>query len=143
MQWFCGMPEALKATVSTLTLKDEIEVEDTAAVLCSGKNGGNFTFYATNGSVKDCPVELTIRADGEWIKLMPRYAVAGGVLTSFEENRHTYGKECYGSGHEALIADLYDCLRTGRKFAIDGEEGAKVIRMILAVYRSGGETVTV
>ena len=143
MQWFCGMPETLRATVSTLTLKDEIEVEDTATVLCSGKDGGSFTFYATNGSVKDCPVELTLRADGEWIKLMPRYAVVGGALTSFEEKRHTYGKECYGSGHEALIADFSDCLRTGRKFAIDGAEGAKVIRMILAVYRSGGETVTV
>lgn len=143
LQWLCGMPEEVKASISTLTLKDEIEVEDTATVLCTGENGGCFTFYASNGSAKDCPVEITLRADGEWIKLMPKYTVIGNRFTSFEENHHVYGKACYGSGHEALIADFYDCIKTGRRFGIDGTEGAKVVRMILAAYRSGGKAVKV
>lgn len=141
LQWLCGMPEEITASISTLTLKNEIEVEDTATVLCRG--GGNFTFYASNGSPKDCPVEITIRADGELIKLMPKYTVIGNHFTSFEEKHHALGKACYGSGHEALISDFYDCIETGRKFAIDGAEGAKVIRMILAAYRSGGNPVKV
>lgn len=143
MQWLCGMPETITASTSNLTLKNTIEVEDTAAVLCRGEKGGNFTFYASNGSVKDCPVEITVRADGEWIKLMPRYAVIGNEFHSFEEKHRSQGKACYGSGHEALISDYYDCIKTGRKFPIDGAEGAKVIRLILAVYKSQGNSVKV
>lgn len=143
LQWLCGMPETLSSTVSNLTLKGKIEVEDTATLLCRGKNGGNFTFYASNGSIKSCPVELSIRADGEWIKVMPRYAVIGQDLHFFEEKHEARGKACYGSGHEALIADYYDCIETGRHFEIDGEEGAKVVRMILAAYRSRGSFVEV
>ena len=53
------------------------------------------------------------------------------------------GKACYGNGHEALIADFYDCIATGRHFELDGAEGAKVVRMILAAYESNGEQVKV
>ncbi len=141
MQWFCGMPDSLVATVSNLTLKDDIEVEDTATLLCSG--GANFNFYATIGTTRDCPVEISLRADGEWIKIMPKYTVMGERLTSYKDARHAWGKECYGSGHEALLADFYDCVATGRPFAIDGEEGAKVIKLILAAYRSRGAQVSI
>jgi predicted dehydrogenase len=141
LAWLCGMPDTVTATCSNLTLSDAIEVEDTATVLCKGQNGGNFTFYATNGSVKDCPVELTLCADGEWIKLMPKYAVIGSEITVFEEKYQSYGKACYGSGHEALISDYYAHIKEGRKFPIDGAEGAKVIRLILAVYKSQGKPV--
>ena len=53
------------------------------------------------------------------------------------------GKACYGKGHEALIADFYDCVATGRPFALNGKEGAKVVRMILAAYASCGEKISV
>ncbi|MBO5269218.1 MAG: Gfo/Idh/MocA family oxidoreductase, partial [Clostridia bacterium] len=142
LQWFCGMPDTLTASTANLTLDGKIEVEDTATVLCRGENGGNFTFTATNGNVKDCPVEISIRADGEWIKLMPKYVVVGDELHLFKDRHHMLGKTCYGSGHEVLIADFYDCIKTGRKFPIDGTEASKVIRLILAVYGSHGKTVT-
>jgi predicted dehydrogenase len=86
-------------------------------------------------------VELTLCADGEWIKLMPKYAVIGSEITVFEEKYQSYGKACYGSGHEALISDYYAHIKEGRKFPIDGAEGAKVIRLILAVYKSQGKPV--
>lgn len=142
LQWMCGMPETLTAQVSNLTLKDVIEVEDTASVLCRGNGKGNFTFYASNGSTKSCPVEITLCVEKETIKLMPKYVVIGDKFYPFEETRRALGKACYGSGHEALIADYYDCIKAGRKFPIDGEEGAKVVRLILAAYRSAGSPVT-
>jgi len=141
MQWLCGMPEAITASISNLTLQEKIEVEDTAAVLCRGENGGNFTFYASNGSAKTCPVEVTLCIGKEIVKLMPHYVVIGNTLHTFEEKRRVLGKDCYGSGHEALIADYYDCIETGRHFEIDGAESAKVVRMILAAYRSQGNLV--
>jgi len=139
MQWFCGMPKKLTAQISNLTLKDVIEVEDTASIICS--DGADFNFYASIGTSRDCPVEITLRADNEWIKIMPRYTVIGGRFEEYTDSRCMYGKECYGSGHEALIADFYDCVASGRKFAIDGEEGAKVIKLILSAYRSEGKIV--
>ena len=141
MQWLCGMPERLTATVSNLTLRHAIEVEDTASILCSGDS--SFNFYASIGTVRDCPVEITLRADGEWIKIMPKYTVFGNRIECYEETRHMRGKECYGSGHEALISDFYNCISTGRKFTIDGAEGAKVVKLILAAYASGGEWVEI
>ena len=143
LQWMCGMPETLTAETSNLSLKGVIEVEDTATLLCRGTGSGNFTLYATNGSAKSCPVEITLSVGRETVKLMPKYVVIGEKLYPFAETRRLLGKECYGSGHEALIADYYDCIGTGRKFPIDGAEGAKVVRLILKAYESAGKPVSI
>jgi predicted dehydrogenase len=143
VQWFVGMPEQLRASISCMTLSDNIEVEDTAVIL-AGKPNQGFTFYATNGGATDCPVELTVRADGEWIKVMPKDVLYGNRHEHYEEGAMALGKACYGSSHGALIADFYDCAATGRHFAIDGAEASKVVRLVLAAYRSQGnpENVT-
>ncbi len=138
VQWLVGMPEQLRASISCMTLSDAIEVEDTAVILAGEHNRG-FTFYATNGGATDCPVELTIRADGEWIKVMPRDVLYGNRHEHYEDVAVALGKACYGSSHGALIADFYDCIANGRRFSIDGYEAAKVVRLILASYRSQGK----
>lgn len=141
-QWLIGMPESLQATVTCMTLADSIEVEDTAVIL-AGEKGNGFTFYATNGGPGDCPVELTICADGEWIKVMPRDVLYGNRHEHYDEVARALGKDCYGSGHAALIADFYDCVATGRHFAIDPREAAKAVRLVLAAYRSEGKPTAV
>lgn len=60
-----------------------------------------------------------------------------------EEIRENAGKKCYGNGHAALIADFYGCAETGRKFSVDGEESAKTMRLVFAVYRSENRRVSV
>lgn len=137
VQWLVGMPDTLRASISCMTLLDEIEVEDTAVILAGEKNNG-FTFYATNGGPADCPVEITVRADGEWIKLMPQDVLIGKEHIHFDDTAQALGKTCYGSGHAALIADFYDCVASGRRFPIDAREAAKVVRLVLAAYRSQG-----
>lgn len=143
VQWLVGMPEQLCASISCMTLSDAIEVEDSAMILAGTPERG-FTFYATNGGSTDCPVELTICADGEWIKIMPRDVLYGDRHEHYDEGAVALGKACYGSGHGALIADYYDCVATGRRFEIDGAEASKVVRLVLAAYRSQGkyESVT-
>lgn len=142
VQWLIGMPETLQGQISCMTLSDEIEVEDTAVILAGERNHG-FTFYATNGGPTDCPVEITIKADGEWIKLMPKDVIYGARHEHYEDVAHALGKACYGSGHGALIADFYDCVATGRHFEIDAKEAAKVVRLVLATYRSQGKPETI
>ncbi len=139
--WLCGEPDELVASVSNLTLSDSIEVEDTATILCGGKS--NFVFNASNGSATDTPVELTLFVDNTTVKVMPRQVLVGTELHGFADNYASLGKACYGSGHEALIADFYDCVSSRRHFAIDGAEGAKVIKVILATYASKGKKMEI
>ena len=42
-----------------------------------------------------------------------------------------------------MIADFYSCVSRGEKFWINGEEGAKVVKLILAVYESNGKEVKI
>ena len=65
-----------------------------------------------------------------------------GKARSFANSTY-YGKACYGMGHAPLIADFYDCVKTGRKFAIDGKEGAKALRIVLAAYDSDGQRIKI
>ena len=58
---------------------------------------------------------------------------------NYDSDRNYFGKCDYGRGHDSLFKDYYDCLASGEKFWINGEEGAKVIRLILAVYESNGK----
>jgi predicted dehydrogenase len=42
-----------------------------------------------------------------------------------------------------LITDFYDCIASGRRFAIDGSEGAKVVKVILGAYESQGKKIEI
>ncbi len=141
--WLCGEPKSVMASMTALTLKGEIEVEDTAVVVCSG--GADFTLFATNSSAVNMPVELTLAAGGKIIKVLPHEVVVGGESKTFvhDDIFVSGSKACYGNGHEALVADYYRCIEDGRDFWINGEEGAKVVRLILAAYKSNGERVDV
>jgi predicted dehydrogenase len=75
--------------------------------------------------------------DSDADKRLDSYVVINEKIVSFEALAPSkYGKVCYGSGHEPLIAHFYDCIAEGKPFPINGEEGAKVVRLILAAYRS-------
>ena len=50
LQWFCGMPKTVKAHVCNFSLKNVIDVEDSAFGLFTLENGGNFVLFATNTS---------------------------------------------------------------------------------------------
>ncbi len=141
LQWFCGEPQYASATVSNLTLQNEIEVEDTASALYTGN--ANFSFFATNGSRANYEPEVTLHTDKQTIRIFPDYVIIDGELRRFERGIRTYGKNCYGSGHEFLFAHFYNCLQTGEPFPINGEEGAKVVKMILAAYASNGNKITI
>ena len=141
----CGDPEDVTATAVNMTLKNEIEVEDTIFARYTGNVP--FTFLGTNVSAADLPVEIAFRlSDGTALTLLPSTFLINGVpVPSATVRQAAHGKECYGSGHEALIADFYRCVAEGDHFPIDGREGARVIRLILASYASAanGETVKI
>lgn len=141
LQYFCGEPNQVVASVSNLTLQNAIEVEDTASALYSGK--ANFTFFATNGSHKDYMPEVMLYTKDGYMRVMGDYVLHNDELKHFDSRTRVYGKGCYGTGHGGLFAHFYGCIERGEKFPIDGTEGSKVIKMILAAYESNGNTVDV
>ncbi len=147
LQWFLGMPDYASAITGSLKLKDVIEVEDTACATFFGER--DFQFFATNCASTDFPIEVTIKTQKDIIRLYPDSVILNGKSVELEKTQELcecdkpYGKACYGVGHAALIADFYDCVKTGRKFEIDGAEGLKVVKLIHAVYESKGEKIKI
>ena len=141
IQWFSGMPEYVTASISNLTLKDNIEVEDTAFAIYSGAS--DFTFFATVGSLKDFDVEITVRTNKEKIKILRNMVMIDDKIVSLDSEDLVYGKLCYGSGHKRLISDFYDCVENNRDFSINGTEGSKVVKLIFGAYRSNGKKVKI
>lgn len=137
MQWLCGMPKAVSASVGNLSLKGIIETEDTASLYCEGTN--DFTFFATNAGKADMPAEMEFMLDnGETLNVFPDKLLINGEKAIGEDLACENRKNCYGNGHEKLIKSFYSCVADKRRFEIDGEEGSKAVKIILAAYASGG-----
>ena len=142
MQWFCGMPNSVLGRVENFSLKDVIDVEDTATLLCEGN--ARFTFFATNTGGSDMPTEIRLTlSNGENVVAYPDKLYVNGKMVTEEDMRFVLGKCCYGNGHEKLIADFYNCIKHGQPFSIDGEEASKVVKMIFAAYESNGEKINI
>lgn len=138
--WLCGEPQAVAAMNANLTLQDKIEVEDTVALRCFGEVP--YSFFATVGTGESFPVTLQFRlAGGERLLALPKTVLLDGAVISTGTSSCTLGKECYGDGHLRLFADYYSCLATGKRFAVDGAEAAKVVRLILRAYKSKGNVM--
>ena len=139
--WYCGDPESVTARGDNFTLRGEIGVEDTLSAVCGGPHP--FTFFATNGGGVDMPPEIRLRlSGGEALTVFPDGILQDGAYRGFREPLRISGaKECYGGGHALLVDEFYRCIAAGKPFPIDGAEGARVIKVILAAYESRGETV--
>lgn len=142
MQWFCGMPSSVVAQTGNFSLKNVIEVEDTASIFCIGKQ--NFNFFATNAGGCDMDTQIFLKlTNGDEIVVYPQTLFINGNKVCNEEIEKYVGKCCYGNGHGKLFADFYKSIRLNEKFAIDGEESAKVVEIILSAYKSNGRIVKI
>ena len=92
--------------------------------------------------ISSCPVELQLKLEGgDRILALPKTVLLNGEVVSTGEVTCTLGKDCYGDGHLRLFCDYYRALERGEKFAIDGREAAKVMRVILRAYQSHGKVL--
>ncbi len=141
MQWLMGMPEYCTATTENFSLKDEIEVEDSAMASFIGNS--NFTFFATNASYDGFSIEVNLIVDGKIMKITQNKVEFDGKAVAIETTERVLAKGCYGVGHEGLIQDFYSCVDKGEKFKIDGKEASKVMKLIFAIYQSKGKKIKI
>ena len=141
----CGMPTHVTAQIDNWHLKNVIEVEDTASARFETEGGMPINFYATTGAGASLPISVQLMlADKRKISAQNHFLLVNDELISVDvKNKDLLGKEVWGSEHAELIADFYGCVKRGEPFPIDAEEGGKVIRLILAMYRSNGQRVAI
>ena len=144
IEYIAGGCKRLTAHTATDHLKDLIEVEDTAYILMELESGVNALIFATTAFSDNSPVfiefnldDAVFRIEGE---MLYKIGKDGKTEILCKKNPETFsGKSYWGHGHKAIIRDFYDCLRTGRKFAIDAHEGGKALKTVAAAYKSAKE----
>ena len=143
LQWICGKPISVLAHVSNNSLKDTIEVEDTAFAIFGLENGGNFVLHATNASKFSFPVYLAFRSENDTVELSAENLIINGKCITKSNGQPIFGKDEWGSGHAILIKKYYNCLKNGEKFDIDFYEAKNAVELILKMYESHGNEIKV
>lgn len=143
LQWFCGMPESVVAHCSNNSLKNVIDVEDTAFGRFTLKNGGNFIINATNSAASCFPIVLMFQSKTDAVELSGDNLIVNGKFVTKSDGAPIFGKEEWGVGHDKLIREFYNCLENGKKFPIDFYEASKTVKLILKMYQSNGEKVNI
>ncbi len=141
--WMCGMPKSVTAYTSNVSLKNVVEVEDTAFGLFKLENGGTFVVNATNSASFSFPVYYTFKADNDVIQVSDNNIIINGEFLTTKDNEVAVGKDVWGASHTRLIKHFYECVKSGEKFPIDFYEASKVIKLILAMYKSNGEEIEI
>lgn len=143
LQWFCGMPETVIAHCSNNSLKNVIDVEDTAFGCFTLKNGGNFIINATNSAASCFPIIIMFQSKTDAVELSGDNLIVNGKFVTKSDGATIFGKEEWGVGHDKLIKEFYNCLENGKKFPIDFYEASKTVKLILKMYQSNGEKVNI
>ena len=138
----CGGFDHVTENNFNMSLQTTIEAEDSACALLE-KGGLRCNLFATVSAGADFPAEIKLMTDKGLLSFTCERVEDGNRIMREEEIRENAGKKCYGNGHAALIADFYGCAETGRKFSVDGEESAKTMRLVFAVYRSENRRISV
>ncbi|MBQ8431313.1 MAG: Gfo/Idh/MocA family oxidoreductase [Clostridia bacterium] len=143
LQWICGMPERVVAHIANDHLPGVIEVEDTAVAHFSCPNGSSFHFFATTACGATFPAHLRFYLNSKKkLHAEASQLILDGEVLFSKSSGDAHGKAVWGAGHTLLISDFYRCIGEGIPFPIHGEEAAKVIRLILAMYGSNGAPIS-
>ena len=144
LQWICGFPTHVTAHIFNDCLKDVIEVEDTATAVFETPNNCKINFFATTAAGADFPVAIQVKLDnGTLLQSENEQLTCNYEWIPSVTSQQTLGKTVWGTGHKRLIQDFYTCISENRHFPIDFEEGSKVIRLILSMYRSNGNRIAI
>lgn len=153
LQWIAGDIEAVAGSYANLTHQRSIETEDTVSAAVRFRNGALGTVVATSSSHVKWEPSMEFHGTAGLIELRHGrlhrvdFADAGlgrRVATELTEDAaddeaHLPGKEYYGGGHPAQIADFVDAIRRRRSPFIPAAEARRAVDVVLAAYRSHRE----
>jgi UDP-N-acetyl-2-amino-2-deoxyglucuronate dehydrogenase len=144
---FLGKPVAAEATLSNHSLKGVIEVEDTLEAYLSFASGAKATFFATNTFCQDAPVFVELVCEQAVFRMEETE-----VTCTWKDGRKEHisfpqpavaGKAYWGASHAVCIKDFYDAIEENRPYQNDIASVRDTAELMLAVYRSGREKISV
>lgn len=140
--YLIGKPLWTDAGMQNHHLKGIIEVEDTMEALVRFADS-SAVFYATTAYCTDRPPLIELACENMTIRMedpdVTIYYKDGRVERPQLNVDTPLGKSCWGSSHQACIADFYRTLQDGGRFAQDLEGVLDTVRLMLAVYESARE----
>ncbi len=139
--YLIGAPCSVVATTANLQHQSSIDTEDVVAASYQCDNC-EFTLFGTTNALMDKPAEIKIQAKDSRLWMVGNCLELNGEVT-FENSRRLRGKNVWGNGHQALIADFYQSIANGTPFAVNFDEAATTHRAVFATYRSKGRRVEI
>lgn len=139
LQWFCGMPTSVIGHTACDTLKDIIDVEETAFGIFNLRNGGRFILSATNSNTTSFPIIIMLHSKNDNVVIVDDNIIINGRFVTKSDGLPLFGKEVWGVGHIILIKEFYSALTEGREFDLNFEEAEKVVKLLLGLYESEGK----
>ena len=140
---YMGKPLSLSATTANHHLKGVIEVEDTCELFLRFENGGIGNFYATNSYVSNASIIMELTFPGHAVSFIGDKVYDNGEPVALAvNNAQTVGKSYWGKSHEILISRFYSAVEKDEPTPVSLSSGALSLSVLLAAYRSHGETVT-
>lgn len=148
LRFLFGNVKQLAATSANLTHQGIIEVEDTAAFVAEFASGLFVTVNATNSAAAKWRSALTICGTEAQVEIIDEKLAYldgndAGNLAEIrkileEENRDNtiHGKNYYGTGHTAQLADFIAAIREKRTPGVTLKEAANSAALVHAVYAS-------
>jgi len=137
LQWLVGDIADVRGHTATRVLSEDIEVEDTAEMILTHKNGARSVFYATLANVVNSPVMIDIHTEAATLSLREDLTVKyadGRSQTVAERLTPSAGRDYWGVSHELLIRDFYARLDDPEPFWISPAEAAKSLNAIQHLY---------
>lgn len=153
LRWMMG-DEVVEVVGMTDRLNhDYIQAEDMGIALIRFKNGA---YGIVEGTTDIYPQNLeetlylfgekgTVKAGGHSVNIIEEWRFSD-MLDDPEEVKAQYHENppnVYGYGHTPLYADMIDAIQNNRKPYVDGEAGRRALELVLAIYRSAYEGVSV
>ena len=136
--WLCGGYKSAEGHIATYTLKDAIEVEDTAMINIALQNGKNALFFATNSYCVNEPIEIQVVMEKAVLNLKNELTVfdrqTGEIITKDSVERLSGEKSYWGSGHEIIIREFYASLESGKDFSPSVSEALNITKLLDNVY---------
>ncbi|MEA2064524.1 MAG: Gfo/Idh/MocA family oxidoreductase [Gemmatimonadota bacterium] len=149
MTWFFGLPEKVIAKTALLA-HTGIEVEDHGVAILTFPGGMIGSIIASTVTAPGYPVRMEIHTEKGSV-IMVNDEIQAWDIERVPEPECKAPKTIHSgagadgvavtdtSGHEAIIRDFSECVRTGGTPAISGEEGRRTGLLIDTIYRAARE----
>lgn len=134
--WMLGDIKDCRGILGNFTIP-ETEVEDTATVFLKNESGARGILFATNAYSVSAPVEIEVILERARLFIrdgLTVYSENGEVIKKVAAVTRGGEKAYWGVGHEMIIADFYNAIGSGRKFAVGIDEGMKTVGVLEKIY---------